>query len=59
MIHDNTVSEALLQLVKKIIKETSFQDFRLGGGTALSLQIGHRKSLDTDFIAEGNFDKQA
>jgi len=31
--------------------------FYLGGGTALSLQLGHRKSIDLDFFAE-NYPKR-
>lgn len=58
MIYFNTVSESLLRLVKNISDDLSFQNFRLGGGTALALQIGHRKSLDADFIAEDSFDKE-
>lgn len=59
MIHYNTVSESLLQPVKKITGDAFFQKFRLGGGTALALQIGHRKSLDADFISAEIFDKEA
>lgn len=31
-------------------------DFYLGGGTALALQIGHRDSVDFDFFREGEID---
>ena len=30
--------------------------FYLAGGTALALQIGHRRSIDFDFFTEGDFD---
>jgi hypothetical protein len=59
MICYNTVSDSLLQLVKRITDDLSFQKFRLGGGTALALQIGHRKSIDADFISAEAFDNEA
>lgn len=31
-------------------------DFYLAGGTALALQIGHRKSIDFDYFTEKDFD---
>jgi len=31
-------------------------DFYLGGGTALALQLGHRKSADLDFFSRKPFD---
>lgn len=38
-------------------KRPSFlKDFYLSGGTALSLQIGHRESEDLDFFCEKDFD---
>jgi len=33
-----------------------FNDFHLAGGTALALQIGHRKSIDLDLFSFENFD---
>ncbi len=41
----------------KIIERISpfLQDFYLSGGTALALQIGHRKSLDLDFFSHKEF----
>jgi hypothetical protein len=33
-----------------------FNDFHLAGGTALALQIGHRKSIDLDLFSLENFD---
>lgn len=46
------------QLVKMLQgKKLRFLDqFYLSGGTALSLQIGHRESEDLDFFARKNFD---
>jgi len=35
----------------------SLQNFRLVGGTALSLQLGHRQSLDIDLFTSSDFSK--
>ena len=37
--------------------QNSFAKTRLVGGTALALQIGHRKSIDLDIFGEIDFDK--
>lgn len=45
-------------LLKKIVmvKPRFLTDFYLSGGTALSLQLGHRESEDLDFFSEQDFD---
>lgn len=45
MLHSSTVESPTLELLKKIQKLPS-----IVGGTALALQIGHRKSVDLDFF---------
>ncbi|MET0636938.1 MAG: nucleotidyl transferase AbiEii/AbiGii toxin family protein [Chitinophagaceae bacterium] len=32
-----------------------FQPFRLVGGTSLSLQLGHRESVDIDFFTNADY----
>lgn len=45
--------EALSDKGREIFsKLRNFSDFYLAGGTALALQIGHRKSADFDFFSE-------
>lgn len=56
MLYFNTVSEELLVIIKTICGDGYFNKFRLFGGTALSLQIGHRISIDADFICDSEFD---
>ena len=46
MLHLETVTPALLKIISAVSGEPMFQDFRLVGGTALSLQLGHRTSVD-------------
>lgn len=53
MLQYQTVEPATLELIKKLQSLDEFKDSRLVGGTALALQIGHRKSVDIDlFMAE-------
>jgi hypothetical protein len=56
MLHTETVNLATLGLIKRLQSDTVLQDFVLVGGTALSLQIGHRISVDIDFFTRKEFD---
>ncbi len=47
-LYYHTVSHLLLESLKKLMAEPVFNEFRLVGGTALSLQLGHRTSVDID-----------
>ncbi len=50
MLHKETVDAETLALIKDLMKIDELQSFRLVGGTALSLQIGHRISTDIDLF---------
>jgi hypothetical protein len=50
MLWKNTVSPELLTILISLQAEPLFKNFILAGGTALSLQIGHRQSLDIDLF---------
>jgi hypothetical protein len=50
MLHFETVDLNTLELLKRIQNHSIFSGTRLVGGTALALQIGHRKSIDLDFF---------
>ena len=50
MLQKESVSGELLALLKEIQSEDLFKDYVLGGGTALALQIGHRRSIDIDLF---------
>ena len=56
MLHKNTVSHAMWELMKRLMKDALLKDFVLVGGTALSLKIGHRMSVDIDLFTVDNFD---
>jgi len=49
-LHYNTVSLPLLESLRKLMGNYAFNDFVLVGGTALSLQLGHRMSVDIDLF---------
>ena len=49
-LHYNTVSRPLLECLQKLMTNPVFNDFVLVGGTALSLQLGHRMSVDIDLF---------
>ena len=53
------INEYLLKTLKTIQGDKLFDDFYLVGGTALSLQIGHRVSDDIDLFTEKNINKNA
>jgi hypothetical protein len=50
MLHFETIEPRTLDLLIKIQTIQIFSDLRLVGGTALALQIGHRKSIDLDLF---------
>lgn len=62
MLHYNTVNDLLKNSLLILMNAPIFENFRLVGGTALSLQIGHRESIDIDLFSDAdygsiNFDK--
>lgn len=46
-----------MNIIRSISSAPFFQNFRLVGGTALSLQLGHRMSIDADFFSNEIFDQ--
>ena len=52
MLHLETIESDVLGLLKGIQQNPVFDDARLVGGTALALQLGHRKSVDLDFFGQ-------
>jgi hypothetical protein len=56
MLQTETVEPDTLGLLKRLSRETALAHFVLVGGTALALQIGHRKSIDLDFFCPEPFD---
>ena len=48
MLQRKTIDEGTLALLIKLQQLEILKDFDLVGGTALALQLGHRKSVDLD-----------
>ena len=58
MLHLSTVESTTLELLKKLQQLPVLCNTRLVGGTALALQLGHRKSVDLDFFGQINVDSR-
>lgn len=50
MLHLETVSTELFDSLNKLMNCPVFSNFRLVGGTGLSLLLGHRVSIDIDLF---------
>ena len=55
MLYKETVEPATLGLLKQLMSLEELQQFRLVGGTALSLMLGHRTSIDLDLFTDQSF----
>ena len=53
-LYYETVDPELLALIKDVFKDPFFNSYRLVGGTALALQIGHRGPKDADLFSDGH-----
>lgn len=59
MLHKETVSSEMWELLQKLMKDEKLEDYFLVGGTALALRIGHRLSVDIDLFTTKTFDSDA
>ena len=57
MLHLSTLDTTTLELLRKLQSIPALCKTRLVGGTALALQIGHRKSIDLDFFGKIEVEK--
>lgn len=55
MLYWSTVTDALKETLIKLMQAQELQDFRLVGGTALSLYWGHRMSVDIDLFTDAPY----
>lgn len=55
MMYYNTVNDLLKNTLITLIESSVFESFRLVGGTALSLQLGHRLSVDIDLFSDAPY----
>lgn len=54
-LHLETVNDLLLSHLNSLMKMECVFPFRLVGGTALSLMIGHRMSVDIDLFTDSDY----
>lgn len=59
MLHTETVETRTLDLIRSLMSDTKFHEFFLVGGTALSLKLGHRMSIDIDMFTDKEFDAES
>ncbi len=57
MLRKETIAASTLELLKDLMQDEHLKDFFLVGGTALSLLIGHRISIDIDLFSVNPFDE--
>ena len=57
MLYKKTVEPATLALLKELMMLEELKEFRLVGGTALSLLYGHRASIDLDLFTDSPFNR--
>ncbi|MDB5141155.1 MAG: hypothetical protein JWR12_3071, partial [Mucilaginibacter sp.] len=55
MLYWNTVNNLLKTSLMGLMSAEELKDFRLVGGTALSLYLGHRLSVDIDLFTDANY----
>lgn len=54
-LYKKTLDKKSFKLLEYINSNQNFRHFYLAGGTSLSLQIGHRESIDLDFFTHWPF----
>jgi hypothetical protein len=55
MLYWNTVNDLLRESLLILMLASELKDFRLVGGTALSLHLGHRMSVDIDLFTDASY----
>lgn len=56
ILQKQTVSDTLWNSLTILMQQQELKDFRLVGGTSLSLQLGHRMSVDIDLFTDLPYD---
>lgn len=57
MLYKETIGHDLLEILSNLTRIEELFPFRLVGGTAIALQLGHRKSVDIDLFSNEKTDK--
>ncbi len=56
MLHKETITPELLEVLQSLMSMDELAAFQLVGGTAIALQLGHRKSIDIDLFSNNKVD---
>lgn len=56
MLHKETITPELLEVLQSLMSIDELATFQLVGGTAIALQLGHRKSIDIDLFSNKKVD---
>ena len=59
MLHLKTIHTDTFELLQELSATEHLSAFALAGGTSLALQLGHRISIDLDFLSTQEFDSNA
>ena len=54
-LHWHTTTESVRKILPELMEISELKQFRLVGGTALSLQLGHRQSVDIDLFTDSEY----
>lgn len=58
MLHRETIGPELAKVARALVSAPELGAFRIVGGTAVALHIGHRTSVDIDFFSNEKVSKQ-
>jgi len=58
MLRTETVERSIFELLNSLMHDNALRTFNLVGGTALSLYMGHRKSIDLDLFSIQSFNSE-
>jgi len=59
MLYKETITKEMWELLQRLMNDEKLKNFNLVGGTALSLMIGHRLSIDLDLFTTQDFDAKS
>lgn len=54
--YPEVITPTMAETLRKLAEASVLNHYYLAGGTGLALQLGHRRSVDFDFVAHAPFD---
>ena len=55
MIHPEILTPLQMEVLRRVAPAATAENFYLGGGTAIALHLGHRRSVDFDWFSPAPF----